>query len=204
MPAWSSTAIVERLEEEKAAIASDIRDIYAEAKGNGYDVKALRTIVRMRKQDADARASTSTILDTYMHALGMLRTRRSAGSDRAGHRPDAVDRATARGTPAAQGRARRGSGTVDTSAPPFKLPANQAGAFALGRLPVGTMNKTEAAYDAHLWTLRHAGEVLWHKFEGIKLRLADNTFLTVDFRVLPASRNSRCTRSRASGRTTPA
>jgi hypothetical protein len=77
---------------------------------------------------------------------------------------------------------------IDTSAPPFKLPANQAGAFALGRLPVGKMNKTEAAYDQHLWTLRHAGEVLWHKFEGVKLRLADDTFLTVDFAVLPASR----------------
>lgn len=70
--------------------------------------------------------------------------------------------------------------------PPFKLPGNEAGAFALGRLPVGDMNKTEAAYDAHLWEQRHAGLVLWHKFEGIKLRLADNTFLTVDFAVLPS------------------
>ena len=46
---------VERLEEEKKTIADDIRDVYAEAKGNGFDVKALRTIVRMRKQDADER-----------------------------------------------------------------------------------------------------------------------------------------------------
>jgi hypothetical protein len=76
---------------------------------------------------------------------------------------------------------------VDVSAPPFKLPANEAGAFALGRLPTGTMNRTEAAYDQHLWVMRHAGDVLWHKFEGIKLRLADNTFLTVDFSVLPRS-----------------
>jgi hypothetical protein len=68
--------------------------------------------------------------------------------------------------------------------PPFKLPANEAGAFALGRLPVGSMNKTEAAYDTHLWNLRHAGKIAWHKFEGIKLRLADNTFLTIDFPVL--------------------
>ena len=63
---------IERLEEEKAAIASDIRDVYAEAKGNGYDVKALRTIVRLRKQDANERAEAETILETYMLALGML------------------------------------------------------------------------------------------------------------------------------------
>lgn len=58
---------------------------------------------------------------------------------------------------------------------------------ALGRLPVGHMNKTEAAYDAHLRQLFHAGDVLWHKFEGVKLRLADNTFYTCDFAVLPAT-----------------
>ena len=63
---------IERLEEEKAAIASDVRDVYAEAKGNGYDVKALRTIVRLRKQDANERAEAETILETYMQALGML------------------------------------------------------------------------------------------------------------------------------------
>ena len=76
---------------------------------------------------------------------------------------------------------------ADTSAPPFKLPANEAGRFALGRLPIGTMNKTEAAYDKHLWELRHAGDVIWHKFEAIKLRLADNTFYTCDFAVLPST-----------------
>jgi uncharacterized protein (UPF0335 family) len=63
---------VERLEEEKKTIADDIRDVYAEAKGNGFDVKALRTIVRLRKQDADERREHETILETYMHALGML------------------------------------------------------------------------------------------------------------------------------------
>jgi uncharacterized protein (UPF0335 family) len=63
---------IERLEEEKKAIADDIRDVYAESKGNGYDVKALRTIIRMRKQDAAARAEQEAILETYMHALGML------------------------------------------------------------------------------------------------------------------------------------
>jgi hypothetical protein len=74
---------------------------------------------------------------------------------------------------------------VDVSAPPFKPPANQAGAFALGRLPVGTMNKTEAAYARHLEWRKSQGEVLWYKFEGIKLRLADATFYTCDFAVLP-------------------
>ena len=63
---------VERLEEEKKAIADDIRDVYAEAKGSGFDVKALRQIVKLRKQDADERKEYETILETYMHALGML------------------------------------------------------------------------------------------------------------------------------------
>jgi uncharacterized protein (UPF0335 family) len=63
---------VERLEEEKKALSDDIRDVYAEAKGNGYDVKALRTVVRMRKQDANERQEEQAILETYLHALGML------------------------------------------------------------------------------------------------------------------------------------
>ena len=63
---------IERLEDEKAGLSADIHDIYFEAKGNGYDVKALRTIVRMRKQDADERQELETILETYMQALGML------------------------------------------------------------------------------------------------------------------------------------
>ena len=63
---------IERLEEEKTSISDDIKDVYAEAKGNGYDVKALRTIVRMRKQDANERAEQETILETYLHALGMI------------------------------------------------------------------------------------------------------------------------------------
>ena len=53
---------IERLEEEKKTIADDIRDVYAEAKGTGFDVKALRTIVRLRKQDADERREHETIL----------------------------------------------------------------------------------------------------------------------------------------------
>jgi len=63
---------IERLEEEKKATSDDIRDVYAEAKGTGFDIKALRTIVRLRKQDTDERREQQEILDTYMHALGMV------------------------------------------------------------------------------------------------------------------------------------
>jgi len=63
---------IERLEEEKKALSDDIRDVYAEAKGNGYDVKALRQVVRLRKQDKDERAEQEAILETYLQALGML------------------------------------------------------------------------------------------------------------------------------------
>jgi len=60
------------------------------------------------------------------------------------------------------------------------------GHLALGRLKAGKMNQTEAAYAEHLRALQHAGEILWFRFEGIKLRLADNTFYTPDFAVLAA------------------
>jgi uncharacterized protein (UPF0335 family) len=63
---------IERLEEEKKVIADDIKDVYAEAKANGYDTKALRTVVRLRKQDSDERKEQEAILDTYLQALGML------------------------------------------------------------------------------------------------------------------------------------
>lgn len=58
--------------------------------------------------------------------------------------------------------------------------------YALGRLKVGAMNKTEAAYDQQLAIQQHAGQILWRKFEGLKLRLADNTFYTPDFAVMSA------------------
>ena len=63
---------IERLEEEKKALADDIRDVYAEAKGNGFDVKALRAVIKLRKQDADKRKEHEAILETYLQALGML------------------------------------------------------------------------------------------------------------------------------------
>lgn len=55
---------------------------------------------------------------------------------------------------------------------------------ALGRLKTGQMNKTEEAYAKHLEQRRHAGEVAWFKFEGLKFRLADNTFYTPDYAVM--------------------
>ena len=63
---------VERLEEEKKTLSDDIRDVYAEAKANGFDVKALRSVVRLRKQDVEERKEQEAILETYLQALGML------------------------------------------------------------------------------------------------------------------------------------
>lgn len=62
---------VERLEEEKKAISDDIRDVYAEMKGRGFDVKAVRQIVRIRKQDHSERKEMEAILELYMSALNM-------------------------------------------------------------------------------------------------------------------------------------
>lgn len=63
---------VEKLIEERDAISGDIRDIYSEAKGVGYDVKTIRKVVALRKMDAADRAEQSTLLDTYCHALGVF------------------------------------------------------------------------------------------------------------------------------------
>lgn len=63
---------VEQLEAEKSGLAADIKDIFAEAKGNGFDVKAIKQIIKIRKMDASDREEQETILETYMSALGML------------------------------------------------------------------------------------------------------------------------------------
>ncbi|MHB0784411.1 DUF2312 domain-containing protein [Bradyrhizobium sp. 5.13L] len=63
---------IERLLDEKKAISDDVRDVYAEAKGNGYDTGALKAIIKMRQQDPIERQAFETILETYMQALGML------------------------------------------------------------------------------------------------------------------------------------
>lgn len=67
----SFVARIERLEEEKAALSADLREVYAEAKGNGFDAKALRSIIRIRKQDTNKRREEEAVLATYLHALGM-------------------------------------------------------------------------------------------------------------------------------------
>ena len=62
---------IERLEEEKQTIADDIKEVYAEAKANGFDTKILRQVVRIRKQDSAERQEQEALLDLYLHALGM-------------------------------------------------------------------------------------------------------------------------------------
>jgi uncharacterized protein (UPF0335 family) len=63
---------IERLEEEKKSIADDIKEVYAEAKANGFDVKTLRQVIRLRKQDNSERQEQEALLDVYLNALGML------------------------------------------------------------------------------------------------------------------------------------
>jgi uncharacterized protein (UPF0335 family) len=63
---------IERLEEEKQALTGDIRDVYGEAKANGFDTKTLRTVIRLRKQDSHERQEQEALLDLYLNALGMI------------------------------------------------------------------------------------------------------------------------------------
>lgn len=63
---------IERLEEEKRALAEDIKEVYAEAKGIGFDTKIMRQLIRIRKRDQDELDEEETLLDVYKRALGML------------------------------------------------------------------------------------------------------------------------------------
>jgi uncharacterized protein (UPF0335 family) len=63
---------IERLEQEKSDLASDVRDAYAEAKANGFDAKVMRQLIKIRKMDSNERAEQEELLDIYKHALGML------------------------------------------------------------------------------------------------------------------------------------
>ena len=72
---------IERLEEEKQTIADDIKDVYGEAKGRGYDTKALKKIISLRKKDDQERMEEELILDTYLQALGMIESFESAEQD---------------------------------------------------------------------------------------------------------------------------
>jgi len=62
---------IERLEEEKAALTGDIREVYSEAKGQGFDTKVMRQVVKIRKMDRNERAEQEAVLDLYLSALGM-------------------------------------------------------------------------------------------------------------------------------------
>jgi hypothetical protein len=83
---------------------------------------------------------------------------------------------------------RRGEpGTVSRASEPVKAETAPTGlprVLARGQMSVRKMNRTESAYNAHLWLLRHAGEVIWFDFEAVKLRLADDTFYIPDFIVM--------------------
>jgi uncharacterized protein (UPF0335 family) len=63
---------IERLEEEKKTISDDIKDVFGEAKGTGFDTKALKTVLKLRKKDAQERMEEEAILDVYLVALGMI------------------------------------------------------------------------------------------------------------------------------------
>ena len=63
---------IERLEEDKAAIAGDLKEVYLEAKGNGFDVKILRKVIRLRKQDKAKRQEEEALIDLYLAAIGGL------------------------------------------------------------------------------------------------------------------------------------
>lgn len=69
---------------------------------------------------------------------------------------------------------------------------SKQGLYALGRLKVGELNKTEKAYENTIKEMILAGEILWYRFEGLKLRLADNTFYTPDFFVMKADGSLEC------------
>ncbi|MFZ2004277.1 MAG: DUF2312 domain-containing protein [Stellaceae bacterium] len=72
---------IERLEEEKKALASDIKEVYAEAKGTGFDVKIMRQVIRLRRMDKDDLDEQETLLDVYRRALGMLPAEESQAAE---------------------------------------------------------------------------------------------------------------------------
>ena len=72
---------IERLEEEKKGLSDDIRDVFAEAKGSGFDTKIMRQVIRLRKKDSNERQEEEAILDLYMHALGMIPSDRSSEAE---------------------------------------------------------------------------------------------------------------------------
>ena len=74
---------IERLEEEKKALADDIKEVYAEAKGTGFDTKIMRQVIRLRKMDKDDLDEQETLIDVYRRALGMLAPRKAEAAEAA-------------------------------------------------------------------------------------------------------------------------
>jgi uncharacterized protein (UPF0335 family) len=72
---------IERLEEEKKALANDIKEVYAEARGNGFDVKIMRHVIRLRRLDKDDLDEQDALIDVYKRALGMLPSEESEAAD---------------------------------------------------------------------------------------------------------------------------
>jgi uncharacterized protein (UPF0335 family) len=72
---------IERLEEEKKALANDIKEVYAEAKGNGFDVKIMRHVIRLRRIDKDDLDEQDALIDVYKRALGMLPSEESQAAE---------------------------------------------------------------------------------------------------------------------------
>ena len=72
---------IERLEEEKKALANDIKEVYAEAKGNGFDTKIMRQVIRLRRMDKDDLDEQDALIDIYKRALGMLPSEESQAAE---------------------------------------------------------------------------------------------------------------------------
>ncbi|MBP6985110.1 MAG: DUF2312 domain-containing protein [Alphaproteobacteria bacterium] len=74
---------IERLEEDKVALSQDVREVFAEAKGAGFDIKVMRQVIKLRKMNTDERSELEHLLDTYMHALDLAEKKASAVKDAA-------------------------------------------------------------------------------------------------------------------------
>ncbi|MGU3387188.1 DUF1064 domain-containing protein [Methylobacterium sp. D53M] len=107
-------------------------------------------------------------------------------TDFRGERLSAVAYRKLVGAPTDADRAREAASVAAMASPTMTRSPAPTGVIARGQLAPRKMNGTESAYDAHLWSLRAAGAVLWHEFEALKFRLADDTYYTPDFAVLRA------------------
>ena len=130
---------IERMEEEKAAISADIKEIYAEAKGNGFDTKILRKIVTIRKQDANERMEQEALLEMYMDALGMVQAHEQA-MDQA-----LRGRAAPRSAPLAADR-------IETISEPLRTAPTDAVQMQadVGSAPPASLAGAEGIEDRHL------------------------------------------------------